>query len=614
MSLRPQQAHWFELLVVREDLGTALDILARSARVELQSHGETREPILLPDYRQMLEEFDALARRYDRFWPDPSANPEDERAEPHAMLEDGLRRTRAWTEAASAIVQQLEQADNRQRDLQLFANLFRDDGDNLAPPDRLAGAGPMLAVRLFHLASDDWPTGLPSKVLTQRLQSSDGVFLLAVGLEPEIVELEGQLEAARGRPVEIPAELPASPRAAGDAIRDRLESTADEIASLRDTLVQLHERHDLADAIADIEFVRWYINNVPQLASTENFAWITGWTTDSDEEALLRWLADSDVKGLMRITAPPPGFEPPVVLKNPRWLRQFEVFTRMLGVPASGQADPTRIVALASPLIFGYMFGDIGHGAILLLIGLVFSKWYPALRLLAAGGAASIVFGFLFGSVFALENIVEPIWLHPMEQPLTLFAVPLIGGAILLLIGMFLDAVQAWWQQSWRTWWETGAGLVVCYIGLLGAFLDLRMLYVSLIGGTWFVVGHGWVANERHLAAAGAGLVELLESMLQLFVNTVSFVRVGAFALAHAGLSMAVVGVADVATSTAVQVVLLIAGNLLIIGLEGLVAAIQTTRLVLFEFFARFMTAEGRPFIPLVPAGAAISGIKGNSS
>ena len=614
MSLRPRQANWFELLVVREDLGAALDILARSARVELQSHGETKEPILLPDYRQKLDEFDALARRYDRFWPAANADPDDQRAEPRAMLEDGMRRIRAWAEDASGSVAQLEKQARHLDDLRLLERLFRDAAGTLPDLDSLAAAGPMLAVRLYLLPSDEWPSGLPTTVITQRLTSPDGVFLLAVGLEDTVLELASQLESARARPVELPAELPASPREAVPRIGDQLRETTAEIRRLEYVLERIHERRDLADAIADIEFVRWYINNVPQLSSTENFAWITGWTTDSDEEALLRGLADEDVKGLMRMAAPPPGFEPPLVLRNPRWLQQFEVFTRMLGMPAGGQADPTRIVAIASPLMFGYMFGDVGHGAVLLVIGAAFSRRYPALRLLVAGGAASIVFGFLFGSVFALENILDPLWLHPMEQPLAIFAVPLLGGAMLLLIGMFLDAIQAWWQQAWRTWWETGAGLVLCYVGLLGAVLDLRMLYVSLLGGAWFVVGHGLVASEGRIAAAGAGLVELLESMLQLFVNTVSFVRVGAFALAHGGLSLAVVGVADVAASIPVKVLIIVIGNVLIIALEGLVAAIQTTRLVLFEFFARFMTAEGRPFIPLVPASAALTGPKRTSS
>ena len=107
--------------------------------------------------------------------------------------------------------------------------------------------------------------------------------------------------------------------------------------------------------------------------------------------------------------------------------------------------------------------------------------------------------------------------------------------------------------------------------------------------------GADWV---RPLAAAGGAAVEFLESMLQLVVNTISFVRVGAFALAHAGLSMAVVGLADAAGSVILTAIILLLGNVLIIALEGLVVAIQTTRLVLFEFFIHFFQGEGREFRP----------------
>jgi V/A-type H+-transporting ATPase subunit I len=78
-------------------------------------------------------------------------------------------------------------------------------------------------------------------------------------------------------------------------------------------------------------------------------------------------------------------------------------------------------------------------------------------------------------------------------------------------------------------------------------------------------------------------------------------VRVGAFALAHAGLSMAVVGLSDATTSMLFTALILLLGNVLIIALEGLVVSIQTTRLVLFEFFIRFLHGEGRPFRPLEP-------------
>jgi V/A-type H+-transporting ATPase subunit I len=223
------------------------------------------------------------------------------------------------------------------------------------------------------------------------------------------------------------------------------------------------------------------------------------------------------------------------------------------------------------------------------------------MRLLIYGGVMSILFGLAFGSVFALESVIEPLWVHPIEEPVLMLLVPMAGGAVLLLIGMCLDALQSYWQQKGRYWWETGAGLMLCYVGLLTSIWEPRFLWLALIGALWFIAGHALVSPGRRLRAAGAAAAEFVESALQLVVNTVSFVRVGAFALAHAGLSMAVVGLSDATDSTVFTVIILLAGNVLIIALEGLVVSIQTTRLVLFEFFIRFLRAEGRPFRPLAP-------------
>jgi V/A-type H+-transporting ATPase subunit I len=312
-------------------------------------------------------------------------------------------------------------------------------------------------------------------------------------------------------------------------------------------------------------------------------------------------LADGGIKGLLQLTQAPAGYEAPLLLKNPRWMRPFEIFTEMLGIPAAGEADPTRVVAIATPLMFGYMFGDVGHGAVLLIAGFMLRQRYPVLRLLIYGGAMSIVFGFAFGSVFALESIIEPFWVHPIEEPVLMLLVPMAGGAVLLLIGMCLDALQSYWQRKGRYWWQTGAGLMLCYVTLLGSIREPRLLWLSLIGAIWFVAGHALVSPGRRLRAAGTAAAEFVESALQLIVNTVSFVRIGAFALAHAGLSMAVVGLSDAADSIVLTVIVLVLGNVLIIALEGLVVSIQTARLVLFEFFIRFLHAEGRPFRPLTP-------------
>jgi len=87
---------------------------------------------------------------------------------------------------------------------------------------------------------------------------------------------------------------------------------------------------------------------------------------------------------------------------------------------------------------------------------------------------------------------------------------------------------------------------------------------------------------------------------MRLLVNTVSFARIGAFALAHAGLSVAIIEMATASGHIGYWPVFIV-GNVLVVALEGVVVSIQTTRLLLFEFFIRFLTGAGRAFKPLPP-------------
>jgi V/A-type H+-transporting ATPase subunit I len=600
MSLRPVCANWFELLVMREDLATAMRVLAASRRVELQSHGEARAPMLMPECRELLEDYEELERHYRHHWPPPAPDEAGERGEPYDMLQSSLERLRRWAAEAADVVERIERLTERGNEQQLLLDMLR-DAESLPDLAQFSHAGPMLESALFLLGAGEWPDSMPGSVITQRVAVPAHRFLLAVGLPDDVVALEQQLHAQKARRLALPADLPPRGSDAEAAVRERLFETRRQLEDAQQELRNLHDRYDVAAALADAQFVRWYVNSVPELAATENFAWISGWTCDASGDDLQALLADAGVKGLVKLTVAPPGCEAPLLLRNPRWMRPFEMFTGMLGVPAAGEADPTRVVAIATPLMFGFMFGDIGHGAVLLVAGFLLQRQFPVLRLLVYGGAVSMLFGAVFGSVFALETIVPALWVHPLEEPLLMLALPMAGGALLLLIGMCLDALQAYWQQRGRHWWETGAGLMLCYLALLGSIKEPRLLWLALAGAAWFVAGNAFVAPGRRLSAAAAAAAEFIESMLQLIVNTISFVRVGAFALAHAGLSMAVVGLSEAADSLIFTVIILFLGNVLIIALEGLVVAIQTTRLVLFEFFIRFMRAEGRPFRPLAP-------------
>jgi V/A-type H+-transporting ATPase subunit I len=206
-----------------------------------------------------------------------------------------------------------------------------------------------------------------------------------------------------------------------------------------------------------------------------------------------------------------------------------------------------------------------------------------------------------FGSVFAREDVLPALWVRPLEAPLLILGTALVFGVVVITLGLVLDAVQHVWRGDLRGWLASGAGMLVTYVGIIGATFDRRALWLVPAGIAWGLFGAALLAPKDRAAALGQAAGDTLEHMLQLTVNTVSFVRVGAFALAHAGLCTAVVGMATAAGAGYWPV--LIVGNAAIVALEGLVVGIQTTRLILFEFFIRFLTARGRPFEPLPPLG-----------
>jgi len=231
-----------------------------------------------------------------------------------------------------------------------------------------------------------------------------------------------------------------------------------------------------------------------------------------------------------------------------------------------------------------------------IVAGIALRKRWPVAPLVIAGGVAATAFGFLFGSVFALHALA-PLWLAPLGDPLTILAVPLAGGAILLIIGLLLSGLEAAWRDALKTWLATDLGFLLAYAGILAAFIDRSGFVIAGAGALWFCVGHALV--RRSVIAAFAAIAELVERGVQILINTLSFARVGAFALAHAGLSSAIVALMHASESVILQGIVLVLGNVIVLVLEALVVSIQTTRLVLFEFFTRFLVAEGRGFRPL---------------
>ncbi len=597
MTFRPLPAHWFELVTTKAHVASALGALALTGAVELESRADLGRAALLPDLDELLKAYRGVSRSYEGHWPAPRAVARS--GDPRALLEADWRRVSDWRNEADPAIARIESLARERVDLDALLDALTRAGDEFPDPARLARAGPRMGATLARLPPQTSLGPAARGALTLRWEAPTAAYVLAVGPPAFIREIATEATSLKGRAIPLPDWRPASPREARAAVVEYRDRCAKDIETLEADLAALSDKHAIAGALGDFALFDWLHEHAGDLAGGTRLVFVTGWTSAESDSELQRKLEQRRVRCLVRLLPDPPGAVPPLLLRNPRWARPFELFARMLGMPARTEADPSVVLAVVAPLMFGFMFGDVGQGFVLALVGALYGGKSPVLRLLLPGGVLAMVFGALFGSVFCFEAI-PALWLRPLDQPITLLAVALAFGVGLLTLGLAINAVQARWRGAFPHWLAHEAGLAAAYLSILASFFWRPTLWAALAGALWFVGGAAALAQGGRLRVGAVALAEFVEKLIQLLVNTVSFARIGAFALAHAGLSMAIVGLAHTAGGAGFWIVIL-AGNALILTLEGLVVGVQTTRLMLFEFFIRFLEGGGRALAPLSP-------------
>lgn len=603
MIARPRAARWLRLLAVDDDLPLGLETLARVAPFEPEAVTGDVRPVLTPEILERLKRFDGLVERFRLGWPEALGEagiPPIPHAAPLQWLDGALAALEAWGAEAEPLIQLEHEQRAREAEWLLVRDLagaLGSGGLRLEPFGR-DWAGSVGVRGVIHALPLEAPpfVGVPG-LLTRLLHGERCVFLLAVGREQPLAALSEQVAALHGRSMTLPEWASGTGPEVADKAARRLQITSAWIREIQERLLAIGARHRVAAWIQAVRHLKWYFQAARTVGAGQTLHRFEGWVAPGIGAAEVNGhLRRAGVRGLVSLADDGPG-DPPLTLVNPWWARPFELFPRLLGMPGRDEVDPSRLLAVVAPLLFGYMFGDVGQGAVLLGVGVALRKRLEAAWLLIGGGAAAIFFGFLFGSLFSSEAILPPLWLHPTAHPLAVLAAPLTFGVGLILTGVAFSALGAHWSGHGPAWWRHEGGVVLIYLGALLAFFTPIGYDLALLGLGLFVVGNGLDAPAR----LPGRLAHLLETVLQLGVNTFSFARVGAFALAHAGLSQAVVTLADLAGGGVAGGMVLLLGNGLILALEGLVVSVQTTRLILFEFFVRFLTGGGRPFRPLPP-------------
>jgi V/A-type H+-transporting ATPase subunit I len=374
------------------------------------------------------------------------------------------------------------------------------------------------------------------------------------------------------------------------------------------------------------------------LLSTDELVVISGWINFADAESLKSLLGEGSGESyFVQIASVKENrsFQGriPVLLKNIKIFKPFELLVKMMGTPGNSEVDPTPAAAIAYTVIFGVMFGDLGQGLTIAAAGLFLLRYgrrkYGERNnisdfggIMTWCGLSAAVFGILYGSVFSYEHLIPAVLFHPMENMMELFLMAIMAGVIFISAGLVFNMVNGLFSGHYEEAFfgtKGGCGLAV-YLSVIyfvmryvaggelpGAaviaalFLPPSFLFL-LRGPLGYIFFHGETLFPHGLFEyIVESIVEIIEMFSGFLGNTISYIRAGAFALSHAGLSIAVFTLAEIidpSMKSIGAITAIVTGNIFIMLLEGLVCSIQSMRLEYYEFFSKFFKGDGTAFTP----------------
>lgn len=371
------------------------------------------------------------------------------------------------------------------------------------------------------------------------------------------------------------------------------------------------------------------------IKNEDNTFFYVGWiTADAQEEF------ENKVKKLKGLTAdfedPTPSMveRVPIKLKNNALFRPFSYFVEMFGLPSYNELDPTPLFAITYALMFGLMFADLGQGVVVIIIGILMHKIKKMElgKILIRCGIFSCIFGAVFGSVFGVEDLLDGFYqkigltmlpIKVFENTTSILILAISAGVLLMLLVMLINTVNCFRLKRFADaiFGANGiAGLLVytsmvylatnfmanaevkAYLAVVPSKLPVILLVVGII----LMFLHEFVAekmeDKNYKPQIGnyilSNFIELFESILSFFSNTVSYLRLGAFVLVHAGMMMVVTTLAGDKFGVA-YIIVMVLGNALVIALEALLTGIQSLRLEFYEMFSRYYAGQGKAFEPV---------------
>jgi V/A-type H+-transporting ATPase subunit I len=466
-------------------------------------------------------------------------------------------------------------------------------------------------------------------------------LIVLIGLKTDRLKLKKILRDAEFEEIEMTPERTKQAPGGTAELLPRIEQAKRDVASIDREIALLRDtnREQLARYSRLLRVSALMLRFKNHSRGTEKTVVFSGWVPNDQLDAIEREIMRA-ARGRAIIEVHDPDdvvgvregrIKVPVLLKHPAFLKPFGLLISSYAIPDYKTIDPTFFMAMTFLFMFGIMFGDVGHGAVLLALGwIVFRRAKNpddtmALfgRLGAYCGASSIIFGVLFGSVFGVENLIPHIWMKPMDNVMYAFKVVIYYGIGVITLGLVFNMFNSLMKRNLTGFIFDHGGLLVSALywsGVVAVAVFLKNLPIP----KWLIpVGVGvpvviLFLKEPIIALArrtkphfenGVGMyffesfLEVMEIFTGYLSNTVSFIRVAAFSLAHIGLFIAVFSLAGMVKGAAGGPIyaglIIVLGNIGIIALEGLIVTIQAIRLEYYEFFGKFFFGGGEAYKPI---------------
>lgn len=325
---------------------------------------------------------------------------------------------------------------------------------------------------------------------------------------------------------------------------------------------------------------------------------------------------------------------PPIKLKNNFITKPFRFFIDMYGMPSYNEIDPTGFVAITFIVLFGIMFGDVGQGICVSIAGYLLWKFKELQigKVLIPCGVSSAIFGFVYGSVFGFEDWLNPLYhaiglkdkpVEIMRDATLLIAMSVVIGVVLVILSMSLNIYSSFKRRDFGRAIFSSSGLagIIFYSALVFGMVAEILLSTHIMTTPYVVCLiilplilmfleeplSKLVKKEKNWMPKGIGefimqsFFELFEAILSYATNTMSYLRVGAFVLIHAGMMLVIFTLADLlgGISIVLYIIMVIFGNAFVMLLEGLLVCIQLMRLEYYEMFSRYYLGQGRAYNPV---------------